>query len=109
MTEQRIAEDLREEYRIWTTSKNARPTAEAYVALIERLSKAEEQLRAMQWKPITPENLPKVGDEVWGQGRKVSPVEDVHIAMLGADARAWIQNRFTHFRPIAPPAQEVKP
>lgn len=68
-------------------------------------AKLREQVAQMQWTPITPENLPKIGDEV------LSPATETHLAQVMTvpfDGREhedikWQWAGWTHFRPIAPP------
>jgi hypothetical protein len=63
------------------------------------------QLAALQWMPITPENLPKVGDEVLVlvEGRYM--VENVlePLPLKRHRFTAAKRNGWTHFRSIAPP------
>lgn len=68
---------------------------------------------ALQWQPITPENLPKEGDEVAGHD-KMSVFMDgsfrnILHAVSGATAKNnagdWKRLGYYHFRPINPPAQ----
>lgn len=82
---------------------------------IERLSRAEANLQIMQWKPITPENLPQVGDEVGGVGESDSypwmcrAVTGGTVKQRNANPqdRDWERLGYTHFRPIAPPKGKV--
>ena len=75
-----------------------------------------EKLDRLRWKPITPENLPKVGDEVGRyllciRGKYVKSsgnwtVMSVIESMRDWDLSAWSEFRsWTHFRPQSPPIQ----
>lgn len=61
-----------------------------------------EQLAAIQWQPITPTNLPKVGDEVFGEGRLLLITRD-WLAVF-QDAKVWVQYGWMHRRPLLAPA-----
>jgi hypothetical protein len=71
------------------------------------------ELAALRWKPITPENMPKIGDEVLGS--VVGP-HDVH-AVTGYSLRylrdhertsqEWWDTSATHFRAINPPKEDT--
>jgi hypothetical protein len=67
------------------------------------LNRALRELKEARWTPITPGNLPKVGDEIYNfveqQVRVVTP-ENVKWAGAGL----WLQNHVRHFRPINPPS-----
>ena len=80
------------------------------------------QLRAaLEWTPITLENLPKVGDEVWGdpveyedfgvliRGGPVEAVEDIN-STFSPQVRfeAWLSIGYTHRRAIGAPAPARK-
>ena len=71
-----------------------------------RINKLEKQLAALSWKKITPENLPKVGDEVYRGLRltrpRVAPVLEGHIATRPC-AFHWRDFGFSHFRSLNPP------
>ena len=75
-----------------------------YLAALERIALAESQLAALLWRPITPESLPKVGDEVTRNFKdgywEVAAVADFLgvMAFLNFKAGEW-----THYRPINPP------
>jgi hypothetical protein len=43
MTDAKIPDDLKDDYRIWSTGKNVRPTAEEHIALIERIARLEQE------------------------------------------------------------------
>ena len=76
-----------------------------YLAAKRRITTLESQLAALQWQPITPENLPKVGDEVIAYEEELQVVYSVDcIPESERDAKIWNRNGWTHFRPIAPPA-----
>ncbi len=60
-----------------------------------QLSEAQAKLAQMDWTQITPDNLPKVGDEViYGNGKRVCSVTREY------DFTVWKATGDTHFRPI---------
>ena len=61
------------------------------------------ELLALQWQPITPENLPKVGDEVL----RLKDVHTVYDTMVSAyrNAEEWHKANWSHRRPINPPKE----
>lgn len=64
------------------------------------------QIAAMQWTPITPENLPKVGDELIGQRGKVMALPEGYAPAIPM-MEDFTYAGWTHFRPIgAPNAKE---
>jgi hypothetical protein len=79
----------------------------------KRISELEAQLAALSWTPITPDNLPKVGEEVGGydpaEAISVWRVRIVTKITVNADWRAL---KYTHRRPlnlpIAAPAQSME-
>lgn len=78
--------------------------------LIERIATAEQtiaELRAeverLIWKPITPESLPKLGDEVYGHDGKTGYPESVDIED-DYTAEEWVCDGYTHYRPSNYPA-----
>jgi len=75
---------------------------ERVAALEAQLAEANRKLEALDWKPITPENLPKVGDEVWQQGHDTYVVLDKNQMRSANDYGVW---GWTHFRPINPPSK----
>ena len=71
----------------------------------QRIAELEKQLAALQWQPITPENLPKVGDEVLS----VKHNDSTKLIICGGnhDFDWWcVEMRYAHFRPINPPTQD---
>ena len=60
------------------------------------------ELGALQWREITPEHLPKVGDEVIDRW-EAPDISKMSMAMWGWEAKDFIRAGFTHYRPIAPP------
>lgn len=77
------------------------------------------ELAALRWKPITPENLPKVGDEVlganveydagagdYGRGLVVTAADEVTCS-VNSDIQfdTWTSYGYTVFRPINPPEE----
>ena len=75
-------------------------------ALTSALADANAKLSALQWQEITPENLPEVGDEIWGEKTGVMRKEYIPNPAKMDDAecaRLWIWAGWTHFRPITAP------
>lgn len=62
------------------------------------------KLASLGWSEITPENLPRVGDEARGKNRNVLEIEEWHIGYFTADPRVWLQSGYTHRRPINAPS-----
>ena len=67
----------------------------------------QSQLDALTWTEITPENLPKIGDELFAhhvfrvaQWNIVSSVTNIHATWRVDD---FLNCGWTHFRPINPP------
>ena len=72
------------------------------IAELERqLAEAKAQIAALQWRPITPENSPKVGDEAYSCND--GDVLEVRSCDLGTYSK-WTNAGWTHFRPINPPS-----
>lgn len=69
----------------------------------ERIRELEQQLAELQWQPITPENLPKVGDEAYSSND--GDFLEVHTCDLGT-FQEWSNEGWTHFRAINPPTQD---
>ena len=82
---------------------------DTFVSLIERIATAEArvaeletQLDALQWTPITAENMPKQGDELLGRcGNGVYYVNE--YGGLADYAQLVAEEEWTHFRPINAP------
>jgi hypothetical protein len=74
----------------------------------QEVPELEAALEALQWTPITPENLPKRGDEVLRQrnGGLLSIVVGNAISPEDTTYQEWIDLKYTHFRPINPPRSE---
>jgi len=71
---------------------------------LKHIVELKAQLAALQWTPISPENLPKAGDEVLGYEDGLFPVYPVScIPDHERSAEDWHKHGWTHFRPIAPP------
>jgi len=86
-----------------------------YIADLERqLATAQATIAALQWTPITPDNLPKVGDELARfPGDPSVRLCQVQVWQVGENAGheqpfsfRWRLSEWTHFRPISPPAQD---
>lgn len=72
----------------------------------DRICELEKQLAALDWRPITAEDLPKVGEEVggpWGEGWRVDQVTRLKIRLY-TTAEDWIDEQYLYHRPINPPA-----
>jgi hypothetical protein len=70
----------------------------------ERIADLETKLASLSWTPITPDNLPKVGDEVWAIDRGlIEPSELTSSSRTVPTYGDWIKAGYTHFRPINPP------
>jgi hypothetical protein len=77
----------------------------------------KDQIAALSWKPITPDSLPNVGDEVYSSGYKSVFFPDsqgtVYAPERTDDLRphlGWINapsHAFTHYRPINPPTTQA--
>jgi len=90
---------------------------DTFVSLIERIATAEArvaeleaQLDALQWTPITAENMPKQGDEVLD--RSFSDPDEFMITIVAHDWDARQLNPalagYQFRRPIAAPAGESR-
>ena len=73
----------------------------------------QSQLDALTWTEITPENLPKIGDELFAhhvfrdaQWDTVSSVTNIHATWRVDD---FLNCGWTHFRPINPPPRALEP
>ena len=84
----------------------------------DRITALQSQLDALTWTEITPENLPKIGDELFAhhvfrvaqwdtvhvfrvaQWDTVSSVTNIHATWRVDD---FLNCGWTHFRPINPP------
>ena len=72
-----------------------------------RIAELQSQLDALTWTEITPENLPKIGDELFAhhvfrvaQWDTVSSVTNIHATWRVDD---FLNCGWTHFRPLNPP------
>jgi hypothetical protein len=75
----------------------------------QRIRELEQRLAVLDWRPITPENLPKVGDEVFNECEPKDIVRAVlHDWGVGYKLMCndWRKNGFTHFRAVNLPAKE---
>lgn len=94
------------------TQQLAEAQAAGLPADIEKqLAEAKATIQRLDWKPITPESLPKMADEAIGEHLRVIPnpyypnvvsVTDWHERNLYTADR-WQERGFTHYRPINPP------
>lgn len=71
-------------------------------ALKAQLAAAQATIAALQWTPITPDNVPQVGDEAYSAND--GDFTYVQSFDLGT-AQEWTNDGWTHRRPISPPAQ----
>jgi hypothetical protein len=68
------------------------------------ITEMARELLALRWTPITPENLPKMGDEIWNTlSSRVEVVLDWMPQFFANDHRLWIKSGWTHRRPLTPP------
>ena len=76
----------------------------------ERIVVLRALVAALGWQPITPDSLPRVGDEVLRQrpDSLISPVVDNAVHPNDTTHEDWIALGYTHFRPIHPPTPERK-
>jgi len=73
-----------------------------------RVAELETQLAALQWTPITAENMPKQGDELLGRcGNGVYYVNE--YGGLADYAQLVAEEEWTHFRPINAPQPKAAP
>lgn len=75
--------------------------------LKRRIAELEARLASLSWTPITPGNLPKVGDEVYG--RYSSGEHYVFICTGKELPEAWAASICTHFRALNPPSEHPAP
>jgi hypothetical protein len=79
---------------------------QAYATALKCIAALERKLASLDWTPITPGNLPKVGDEVLRI--RISNSHDGKIEIVGANWDAgWLQARPVYYeyrRPIGTPA-----
>ena len=83
------------------------PTDPQPVRETAKIAELQAQLAALTWTEITPENLPKIGDELFAhhvfrvaQWDTVSSVTNIHATWRVDD---FLNCGWTHFRPINPP------
>lgn len=62
----------------------------------QALEEAQARLAALEWNPITPENLPQCGDEVWN--RHSGEAEKLTTHTPPFDANDYASWGYTHFR-----------
>lgn len=71
--------------------------------IARELIAAREQLERLRWRPITEQDLPKVGDELLS-------MPSMHIQSIAADPvmqyGSLVHFCYTYFRPIDPPQTE---
>jgi hypothetical protein len=74
-------------------------------AVLDEIEALQGKVEALDWQEITPQNLPKVGDEVWSSVLSTArAVDDSFKTSHGVDPRVWHQyGGWTHFRPINAP------
>lgn len=69
----------------------------------QRIRELEQRLAELDWRPITPENLPKVGDEIGGWfGEECAVLEE----SAPVSYESYMHDDWTHFRFINLPAKE---
>lgn len=79
------------------------------LALASERDKLKAELARLQWQPITPENLPKVGDEIFGSR---TDGRGIHIRLLPEGYTSPVARvgdftcaGWTHFRPANLPKE----
>ena len=87
------------------------PAPEIVGGLIERIAKLTADLREAnrkyEWRPITEQDLPQVGDEMFSRTDGIALVSETHASFYGHDPRMWKQfGRWTYFRQHISPAQQ---
>jgi hypothetical protein len=76
---------------------------ESYLELANNNTRrAQEKIVALEWKPITPESLPKDGDEVGGFDSFPYVLDVVTYAAI-KDYDTWRSRGMTHFRALNAP------
>ncbi len=72
----------------------------------DRIRELEQRLAELQWREITEQDLPKVGDEVGCFVEEGTVIYEVAAHHTLFSARKWRYERaMTHFRPISAPAR----
>jgi hypothetical protein len=98
-----IAAEWEIEYRL---ARAATPTGDTLRRAIEQLSAYKMQL---EWKPITEDSLPKVGDEVvsWASKWRNRTVDMLsgQVSMSYSTLREY---GYTHYRSLNPPPAETE-
>jgi hypothetical protein len=82
----------------------ARAWAKRCATLERELAEAQATIAALQWTPITMDNLPLKDSEVIGREGLVETVR-YHSDLLRQSFAYSRMVGWTHFRPISPPAQ----
>jgi hypothetical protein len=80
-----------------------------FLACFRELIEARAQLAALQWRPITAEDLPQAREEVggpWGDGWRVDQVTKLKLRLYTTVAD-WVDEEYLYHRPIAPPADKA--
>lgn len=75
-----------------------------HCAEFEEIEQMARELLALRWKKITPESLPKVGDEVFEFDSK--ECEAINCITEKRSYEGWKLNRYTHYRPINAPVED---
>jgi hypothetical protein len=73
-----------------------------------RIRKLEQRLAALDWTPITPENLPQKGHEA-GYRSKSGQFVVLSIYHSRLTYKQWKHEGWSHFRAINAPAPESQP
>jgi hypothetical protein len=80
------------------------------IAELEReVGQLRARLKELEWREITPESLPKVGDELLNAKRGVLmrlPADYAPMIPMMDDFTFAGWTHFRHFRPINPPARK---
>lgn len=71
--------------------------------LCRAVSELTAQVQELQWKPITPESVPKVGDELLGKHEQLMKMPEGYAPIIPM-IEDFTFAGWTHYRPITPPA-----
>lgn len=81
---------------------------EPYLLCRDCIAELESRLAALDWRPITPESLPKVGDELYSPVSKMVMRLPEGYAPMIPMPNDFIFAGWTHFRPINDPQEPAK-
>jgi hypothetical protein len=92
--------------QLLTAQLNLKDAQDWNVAYRERIELGQQLVGAFMWKPITPESLPKDGDEVGGFDSFPYVLDVVTYAAI-KDYDTWRSRCMTHFRPLNEPERKA--